>query len=121
ALPPERLADELEVERDRRLHLARRDLRRRLAEQLAELALELTDAGLARVLGDDRREQEVVDRDLLFEQAVALALPRPEVIARDRHLLVNGVAVEADDLHPVEQRPRDRLGNVRGREEDDLR
>ena len=58
--------------------------------------------------------------DLVLEQAVALALPRPEVAARDRDLLVDRVAVEADDLHPVEQRAGDRLGDVRGGDEDDL-
>ena len=41
---------------------AGRDLRRRLAEDLAELTLELADAGLARVLGDHRLEHVVVDR-----------------------------------------------------------
>ena len=60
------------------------------------------------------------DRDLVLEQAVALALARPEVAARDRDLLVDRVAVEADDLHAVEQRAGDRVGDVRGRDEDDL-
>ena len=66
-------------------------------------------------------EQLVRDLDLVLAQAVPLALPRPEVAAGDRDLLVDRVAVEADDLHAVEQRPRDRLGDVRGRDEDDLR
>ena len=39
---------------------------------------------------------------------------------RDRDLLVGRVAVEADDLHAVEQRPGDRLGLVRRRDEDHL-
>ena len=47
-------------------------------------------------------------------------LPRPEVVARDRGLLVDRVAVEADDLHPVEQRAGDRVGDVRGRDEEDV-
>ena len=42
------------------------------------------------------------------------------MIAGDRHLLVLGVAVDPDDLHPVEQGPRDRLGDVAGREEQHL-
>ena len=58
--------------------------------------------------------------DLVLAQAVPLALPRPQVAARDRDLLVGRVAVEPDHLHPVEQRPRDRVGDVRGRDEDDL-
>ena len=95
-------------------------LRRGLAQQLAELALELPHAGLARVVGDDELEHVVVDRDLVLEQAVPLALARPEVVARDRDLLVGRVAVEADDLHPVEQRAGDRVGDVRGGDEEDL-
>src|SRR5581483_9476775 len=79
ALPAESVAHELEVDGDRRPDLARGDPRRRLAQQLPELALELANTGLSRVLGDDRREQTVVDRDLVLEQAVPLALARPEV------------------------------------------
>ena len=77
-------------------------LRRRLPKQLPELALELADAGLARVLGDDRLEHDVVDGDLVLAQAVPVALPRPEIATSDRDLLVDGVAVEGDDLHAVE-------------------
>ena len=86
----------------------------------AELALQLADAGLARVLGDHRLEHVVVDRDLVLAEAGPLALPRPEVAACDRDLLVGGVPVEADHLHPVEQRTGDRLGDVRGGDEEDL-
>ena len=63
----------------------------------------------------------VGDLDLVLAEAVALALPRPEVALGDRDLLVDRVAVEADHLHAVEERPGDRLGNVGGRDEDDLR
>src|SRR5207302_1430703 len=38
--------------------------------------------------------------------------------SRDRGLLVDGVAVEADDLHPVEQRSGNRVGHVPGRDEE---
>ena len=38
----------------------------------------------------------------------------------DRDLLVLGVAVDPDDLHPVEQRSRDRLRDVRRRDEQHL-
>ena len=61
-----------------------------------------------------------LDRDLVLAQAVALALARPQVVAGDGHLLGDGVAVEADDLHAVQQRAGDRLGLVGGRDEDDL-
>ena len=108
------------VDLDRRLDLSRRDARRGLAQHRAELALELADAGLARVLGDDGLDRLVRDRDLVLAKPVPLDLPRPEVAARDRGLLVDRVAVEADDLHPVEQRAGDRVGDVRGRDEEDL-
>src|SRR4051794_4459774 len=119
-LAAERVADGVEVDRDRRLGGARRDAGRGLAQQRPELALELADAGFARVLGDDRARQLVGDLDLVLSEAVAPALARPQVAAGDRRLLGGRVAVEADDLHAVEQRAGDRLGLVRGRDEHDL-
>ena len=53
-LPAERVADDVQVDRHRRLDLPGGDPRRGLAQHLAELALELADAGLARVLAHDR-------------------------------------------------------------------
>ena len=55
--------------------------------------------------------------DVVAGEAVALELASQQVVARDRDLLVLGVAVEADDLQPVEQRPGDRVEHVGGREE----
>ena len=98
----------------------RDDLRRRLAQDRAELPLELADARLPRVLGDHRLEHVVGDGDLALLEPRTLALARPQVAAGDRHLLVGGVPVEADHLHAVEQRPGDRLRHVRGRDEEDL-
>ena len=69
---------------------------------------------------DDLREQLVVDDDLVLAQAVALALARPQVVARDRRLLRHRVAVEPDDLHTVQERAGDRLGDVGGGDEQDL-
>ena len=50
-----------------------------------------------------------------------LELARHEVLARDHQLLLLGVAREADDVHAVEQRRRDRLELVRGADEEDAR
>ena len=61
-----------------------------------------------------------MDRDLVLAQAVALALARPQVVARDRGLLRHRVAVEPDDLHTVQERAGDRLGDVGGGDEQDL-
>ena len=69
-LPAERLPHGVDVDRDRGLGLRRGDLRRRLAEDRPELTLELANARLARVLGDDRLERVVGDRDLVLAQAV---------------------------------------------------
>ncbi len=63
----------------------------------------------------------VADLDLAVAQAVALDLPGHEVSAGDGQLLVLGVAVEGDDLHPVEQRPGDGVDHVCGGDEQDLR
>ena len=109
------------VEPHRRLDLRAGDLGRRLAQDRPELALELAHARLAGVLRHDELQQLVGDRDLVLAQAVALTLARPQVVARDRGLLGDGVAVEADDLHAVQQRAGDRLRHVGGRDEHDLR
>src|SRR4029450_16901 len=90
-------------------------------KQLPELPLELPNASLAGVLAHDQLQGAVVDRDLVLTQPRALALAAPQVAAGDGDLLVDRVAVEADPLHAVEQRARDRLGDVRRRDEDDLR
>ena len=100
---------------------ARRDPRRGLAQHGPELALEVAHARLAGVLVDDQAQRLVGDRHLVLAQAVALALARPQVAAGDRDLLRDGVAVEADDLHAVQERAGDRLRDVGGRDEQDLR
>ena len=88
---------------------------------MPELALELADTRLARVLADHELDGFVRDGDLVLTEAVAFHLPRPQVPVRDRDLLVRRVSVEADHLHPVEERPGDRLGHVPGGDEEDLR
>ena len=51
-------------------------------------------------------------------QAGALELPWQQVALGDEDLLVLGVAVEAHQLHPVEQRRGDGVGDVGGGDED---
>src|SRR5262249_61359887 len=116
----ERLADERAVESHGRLRGTRRDAGRDLPQERAQLALELSHACLARVLGDHEPEDAVVDGDLVGPEPVALHLPRPEEATRDRDLLLDGVAVEADDLHAVEQRTRDGVREVRRGDEEDV-
>ena len=54
-------------------------------------------------------------------QAVRRELLRQQVALRDPELLVLGVARELDHVHPVEQRPGDRVERVRGADEEHLR
>ena len=57
--------------------------------------------------------------DLVGLERGELQLAGQQVALGDEHLLLVGVAVEADELHPVEQRRRDRVGDVgRGDEHD---
>ena len=88
-----------------------------LAERLAELPFELAHAGLPRVPGDDGVQGVVGDDHLAVLEAVAAHLPLEQVVAGDGDLLVLGVAVDADQLEAVEQRPGDRLEHVGGGDE----
>src|SRR3989449_236202 len=92
-----------------------------LASQLADLALELADASLARVTRDDSAQRGVGDRELLGGEPVFRELPRNEIPLRDLELLPLGVAREGYSLQAIEQRPRNALEEVRGRDEQHLR
>ena len=60
-----------------------------------------------------------VDLGLFGLQAVGLELAANQIAPRDLQLLVFGVAGEADDLHAVQQRPRNGVEHVgRGDEHD---
>ena len=117
--PSEPLREVVGVERRQRL--ASGDSRGGLARQAAELALERADAGLPRVAADDTEDGGVVDGQFAVGEAGALALARQQVAVGDEHLLVVGVAVEADDVHAVEQRSRHGVEHVGGGDEHDLR
>ena len=94
------------VRRDlHRLRLLAQDLGHRLAPELHQLALEVADAGFARVGLDDRPQRVVADRKLLRLQGVVARHLRHQVPLGDLDLLVLGVAGDADDLHAVHQRP----------------
>ena len=113
-------ADVVAVDADRRLGVARRQTGGGLAQHLAELALELTHTRLTRVVGHHGLDGVVGQGDLLGAQTVALELTPEQVVARDCELLVLCVAIEADDLHAVQQRTGDGVGHVRGRDEQHL-
>ena len=73
---------------DLALGLALGDLACDLAADRADLALEVADAGLARVLVDDRPQRGVGECDLPALQAVGLDLAGDEVALGDVKLLV---------------------------------
>ena len=94
---------------------------RRLPAERGDLALEVPDARLPRVLADHRAKRPLGEAHLVGLQSVRLELLRDEVALRDAELLVLGVAREMDDVHPVEERPRNRLELIRGADEEHLR
>ena len=79
-------------------------------DDVRHLALQVTDAGLARVLLDDRRERLVVDSLICcVVEAVLGDLLGHQVALGDLQLLLAGVAGDLEHLHAVEQR---RAGSV---------
>ena len=69
-----------------------------------QLALEVPDARLPRVLGDHGPQRRLGQRHHFRRQPVLAHLPRKEVDAGDVQLLFLAVSGQRDDLHPVEQR-----------------
>src|SRR5215213_8960799 len=97
------------------------ELARDLAAARAYLAFEITDAGLARVVADDLLQAVVGELDLLGAEARALGLLLHKVTLRYLQLLALRVAREAEDFESVLQRRRNRVQDVRRRDEEDLR
>ncbi len=119
ALGPQDLADLVGPHHDRRV-VALGHPAGDPARDGGEPPLELAHPGLAGVLGDHGADAVVGDLEEPLRQPGRLDLARQQVAAGDVELLLLGVAGEADDLHPVEERPGDRLQDVRGRDEEDL-
>src|SRR5262249_36908252 len=92
-----------------RLRLPLGDLTRSFAQHVREAALEVADAGLARVLADDQTQRLVGDGDLVCLETVRLDLLRHEVALGDPELLVLRVAGELNHVHAVEQRAGNRV------------
>ena len=72
-----------------------------------------------RISLDDEPQRLGVDLGLFRLQAVGLELAANQIAPRDLQLLVFGVAGEADDLHPVQQRPRNGVEHIGGGDEHD--
>ena len=108
------------VDRHRQLASSLRDLERRRAAKLLDLAVELAHSGFARVVAHDVEERLVRDRQLALGDPVLLRSFGDEMLPGNAHLLVRGVAAELDDLEAVAERRRERLEGVRGANEHDL-
>ena len=97
------------------------DLARDLAADVADLALEVADAGFARVVADDVAQGVVGEADLLFGEAGGFALLLDQVLLGDLELFDLGVAGEAEDFHAVLQRAGDGVEDVGRGDEEHLR
>ena len=94
---------------------------RHRAADVGDGALEVADAGLPRVAGDQLGEGGVGDLDVVDREAVLLDLFRDQVVLRDVDLFFEGVARQLDDLHTVAQGRRDGVELVGRGDEHDLR
>ena len=79
----------------------------RLAADLGDLAFQRAHAGLAGVEAQDVADHRLGDLQLALFQAIVADLLGQQVALGNGDLLVLGVAGQADDLHPVQQRRRD--------------
>src|SRR3990172_9183077 len=87
---------------------------------LADLALQVPDAGLPRLLTADRLERVLGDAQMFLRDSVLLQLTRDEKPARDSDLLFLDVSRELDDLQAVQQGRWNRAKGVGGGDEDHL-
>ena len=92
---------------------------RHLPADCPDVARELPDARLARVVADDLRERAAAEPDRRGTQAGSLVLRRDQVGRSDGDLLGLGVTRQLDGLETIAQRRRDPVPVVRGRDEED--
>ena len=87
-----------------------------LAADLGQLTFQRAHAGLPRVEAQDVAQHRFAHRQLTGLEAVVPDLLGQQVTLGNRDLLVLGVAGQADDFHPVQQRRGDVEGVGRGHE-----
>ena len=120
----EQFADQLVVHDDRFFRRQPAVLLHESADELAadrgDGAFQTADARLHGVVLDDLERGTVLEAHERVVEAIFHHLARDQVAFRDLLLFERGVAGQADDLHAVEQRTRDGLQHVRGRDEHDL-
>ncbi len=118
--PPDQRAQLLRTDRERQLLLPQFVLCGHLAQQPDDRALQIPYARLAGVLARQLAQCVVLQSDLAGLQTGPLQLARQQVVPGDDDLLVLGVAVQPDQLHPVEQRLGDGFEDVGGGQEDHI-
>ena len=94
---------------------------RLLAADRAQHLLQLAHAGFARVVAHNVAHRVLGKLDLLRRDAVLLDLARNEVAEGNVHLLLLAVALQEDQLHPVQQRRRNGIEHVGRADEEHLR
>ena len=97
-LPAEIAPDVTFVDANQGTGFARGDSGRHLAQDVAELTLQIADARLARVVGDDPAERRLRDLDLARAKTVEGDLAPQQVIPGNGELVIFGVAIEANHL-----------------------
>ncbi len=91
---------------------------RHLAADVAELALKIAHASLARVVANDFENRIVLEDNVLLTQAGLLALLFDQILLGDFELFLLGVALQLQNLHAVLQGRRDGMQHVgRGHEQ----
>jgi hypothetical protein len=98
-----------------------RYLDRDLAADRRQLALEIAQAGLVRIAGDDLLDARVGEAHSALLEPVLDDLSGDQVTLGDLQFLLGRVTGETDDLHSVEERWLDRFGQVACSDEEDLR
>ena len=71
-------------------------------------------------MADDVTNRSLADFQLIGMQAIGLDLFRHQIFESDMGLFVLGISRQPDDLHAIEQRPRDRVELVGGADEQHL-
>jgi len=74
-----------------------------LARQLGDFAFQGPHAGFPRIIADQVAQGVLAQHELALFQAMRLDLLFDQMALGDFDLLVLGIALEPDDLHPVEQ------------------